>query len=109
MKKREGFVSNSSSASFVVYWRCLRHEEGENYGLDADEAIDGLFEWSKEIKDYLKENTVKTASEGTYKTTGWISMYNDIGDLPKEIAYLVLGLKIGIGYELVDISVENDY
>ena len=105
MKKREGFVSNSSSASFVVYWRCLEQEEGDS----VERVVDGLFEFSKEIKEYLKDNTQETSSAGTYKTTGWTSMYNDVGVIPQEVAYLVLGLKIGKGYELIDVNVEYDH
>ena len=70
MKKRNGFVSNSSSASFVVYWRCLKHDEGENYRLTVEGAVDALVRWNEELKKYLKENTSETASPGTYETTG---------------------------------------
>jgi len=108
MKKREGFVSNSSSASFVVYWRCLKQDEDENHSSDVDEAIDGIFKWSKEVSEYLKANTKETSSAGTYATTGWVSMYNDITDFPEEIAYLVLGLKVEAGFELIDVRVEQE-
>ena len=52
--------------------------------------------------------TTETSSDGTYKTVGWTSMYNGITDFPQELAYLVLGLKVSLGYELIDVRVEGE-
>jgi len=100
MKIRNGFVSNSSSASFVVYWRC-------NEAVNKDVDIGGLISGSH-LED-IKKCTESTASNGVYKTHGFTSMYNDENDIPAKLAYLVLALTIHRGkYELIDFNIEND-
>jgi len=99
MKIRNGFVSNSSSASFIVYWRKL---ESRNKELDISSFL------SYPIAAMVSDNTVETSAIGTYKTNGWTSMYNDATDIPDYICYLITALKTTGGYELIDIAVEDD-
>jgi hypothetical protein len=112
MKTRNALVSNSSSASFICYWRCLKINNGET--MPKKEAIKELTrEWNDddhllEITKELIKNTEDTSSAGTFKTTGFTSMYNDITDIPSFITHLVVGLKLEPGYELIDLHVDDD-
>lgn len=56
MKSRNGFVSNSSSSSFIVQWKCNMLEDDE--GIDRAiiylfdlVSFDGLDEFNEKLKD----------------------------------------------------------
>lgn len=74
MKIRMGFVSNSSSGSFIIHWRY------RNFGerISIEEAIKTLYMYSEIPRD-LVEKTVQNA-DGSFTTTFWSIMVNDAGD-----------------------------
>jgi len=115
MKTRNGFVSNSNSASFICYWRYLGRGGGEQLSLQ--DSIYKLFDCvdygngcigqcpsADELIKYSKE----TSSPGTFVTEMFTSMFNDITDIPTSFALLVTGLKLGNGFELIDLRVYCD-
>ena len=113
MKIRNSLVSNSSSASFICYWRCL-NTIGDD-PMDKDTAIKRLMnEYNdddiniKEMTKDLLTNSMNTSSKGTFKTEGFTSMYNSVEDVPKYLAYLLVALKSEEGYELIDFRTEED-
>jgi len=64
MKQRNGFVSNSSSSSFIIQWKCNLLEDGEG----VDTAMIYLFElfgtlYDEETGKKLKENWLDNLSE----------------------------------------------
>lgn len=106
MKSRQRFVSNSSSSSFICYWRSLK-------GNDLKLALYELFELypedhlCKKADDIIKHTDV-TNSEGTFKTSYFIPMYNSNFDIPEELAYLVAAINLEAGYELIDLISEGN-
>ena len=115
MKTRNALVSNSSSASFICYWRCLNTVDDEP--MTKTEALKRFTEcWKdgemdeKSMGGILDRYTVETAMPGTYCTKMIISMMNSIEDCPTVMAHLVAGL-VGHnedGYELVDFRIEGE-
>lgn len=108
MKTRNSFVSNSSSASFICYWRCLEPD------IDSlEDAVEKLIEsYDDETLRLCKSivsKTQRTKQDGTYKTKYWISMYNDIRDVPEEMKNLITAILLEIGFELIDVAEEAGY
>jgi len=119
MKFRTGFVSNSSSASFIVSWRCKNLDEGE--GLER--ALGTLFDlWDFEYnnkehkiewgeiskhdtgnwgsKSYMKRIVTDIAEhtedlgEGKFETVIWTSMMNDFRDFGPEIQHFLTAMAV---------------
>ena len=105
MKIRSGFVSNSSSASFIVKWRGESSEPD-----DIDEQLNTLFEYADEHRNdkYLwgiKQATVKKT--GCFQTTFYTSMFNGIDDFGQDAIRLVAA--VAINDQLIDATVIYDY
>jgi hypothetical protein len=103
MKIRKGFVSNSSSASFICHWKAPEiNRDGEKQTVDS--ALLDLFEildMDKEVflkegigsvGNSLKRNTEKR-EDGHMVTKYDISMLNDMMDVPEPMAHLIAALK----------------
>lgn len=93
MKTRHGFVSNSSSASFVIVWRCDTEQGSDGEALPLSEALDILWEFgSPKLKNKLIEKTV-VETNGSFRTTSNTSMFNDYSDFSSEIKELLFALE----------------
>ena len=82
MKTRNGFVSNSSSSSFVIHWSA--DMSGWEDLTFAEFVAKVLFDWGAErdVIDEVVKNTEKL-DDGTFETTYWTNMTNsalDYGD-----------------------------
>jgi len=111
MKIRHSLVSNSSSASFICYWRDLKYDEDSFITDSVKKIFDGWGDDKTEkIIEELSANTKETNSMGTFKTEYFTSMYNDLTDIPSELAYFVTGLKAKSkdGFELIDFTIDRD-
>jgi hypothetical protein len=96
MKIRSGFVSNSSSASFIIRWECYL-KNGDGNRLSMSDAIHILFDEysSNSVKSDLLpvEHALKCTSEhrpGVFTTHFYTSMYNgpcDFGDDAAQFAF----------------------
>jgi len=120
MKIRNGFVSNSSSASFIVKWKwkgdysseenmlaksllkifSMYHKCGDVTleELESDDfdfkKLDGIDEDGKERLEKIREMIKNTEEiDGWYVTMFWICMYNennDFGEVAKELMFYLL-------------------
>ena len=89
MKKRGGFVSNSSSSSFIVQWQCsLKDEdleveipelEGKN---DLEKAVSILLDFCDQgiIDDIISKTTEMSSGNNRYISTFHTIMHNSAQD-----------------------------
>ena len=95
MKIRRGFVSNSSSASFIVKWR--------KTGGDIDpqqnflELVEGDSYAASNLGRYVMEHSV--IANGWIETKDYTIMMNDMGDFSEEIKRLLMYLAVNKQFE----------
>lgn len=124
MKTRIGFVSNSSSASFIVTWRCrgLDSEDGIELALgslfdlwnfeydDEEHKIDwgeisehdtGFWGSKSSIKKIVTDIMEQTEDlgDGKFKTTIWTSMMNDFRDFGPNIQHFMMAMAVQNGLD----------
>lgn len=120
MKTRNGFVSNSSSASFVVVWRCLEdHDTLENtigklFGL----TFNSKQKVSWKTNGFNNKNLVADALEvekhthkrgKNYETFFSTVMYNDMDSFGTAPKSLLMALATNEGaFELLYSNVHED-
>ena len=122
MKTRNGFVSNSSSASFVVHWRMrTMGKEVTTLGAMAnlydvhsydsvEDKIDWDKNWTKEYKNTI-EYVVKTStknSDGSFTTPFFATCLNVYDDFGEEAKSLVLALVADQYFEIIDAITQED-
>jgi len=107
LKIRHKFVSNSSSASFIILWSNREHKS-----LTKEEAIKKLFDYSKFdsekklkiINDLIKQT--KATKTGKFKTEFFTSMFNDLECFGQPclqlLAYLCFNEEFEIEYKKVE-------
>jgi hypothetical protein len=82
MKTRQGFVSNSSSSSFIIHWSADTDDFGTGEDFTFAEFVNKvLFDWGadRSVVDEVVEKTKKLDDE-TYETTYWTCMTNSALD-----------------------------
>jgi len=120
MKTRNGFVSNSSSASFIVHWRMRTMGEDINIKLALSKLYD-LYSYDDENKDVvwdeynegfkdLFENAVKNTkqnADGSFTTEAFTGMLNDYDDFGEYVKSLVFAVVADEEFEIIDAKVER--
>ncbi len=111
MKIRNGFVSNSSSASFVIKWFI----DGDGPQLTDNpiyDAIKYVFDYSDDsLREEIERYTTIDKKRGIFTTHKWISMMNSHSDFGEAMAqfWLALSLRPELGVTVLHSSIENDY
>ena len=110
MKIRSGFVSNSSSASFVVKWRISDIDH-----LTVEEALEDILPWtSSELFKKIESNTVKDkdpSCRNTFTSSFFTTMMNSHADFDDSALLLWFALSVSPEKD-VDIlysNIEGDY
>lgn len=122
MKIRTGFVSNSSSASFVIHWRpktmgekvSLKEALSNIYGvtsykIETDE-VNWQDNWDKECQpkfEKTKEQT-KDNGDGTYTTHFCTSMMNTADDFGEVAKSFVFNMMLNDNFHIIDTKLESD-
>lgn len=124
MKQRNGFVSNSSSASFIVHWRV--RSMGDNYSIARALAKlfdiyssfeDDKFNWEKSEweasgwKDKIETLIEETRrnDDGTFTSSFFTSMMNSPEDFGEAAKSLVMGLVTNYDeFQIIDTKVEDE-
>ena len=121
MKYHRGFVSNSSSASFMAHWRkrtfgktvSIAQAVGDMFGVNFKEGTDEIDwenSWNKNDREKVESIIEKTIAnaDGTFTSTFWTSMMNSTDDFGDAAKSLVMGLVAGRDFELIDSKVDSD-
>jgi len=118
MKSRIGFVSNSSSASFVIHWRVRSY----GYDISVPDAIGRIFDvdYEEGIKGetwaedkYIDPMTnlnrfTHKNSDGSFTTIFGTTMFNDYEDFGKDAMFLCTALVGSDRFEIIDAKIEKD-
>ena len=121
MKVRDGFVSNSSSASFIVKWKA---KGAKTVNAAINDALDMFayqeetdsFDWQfgehdRDMVEEIAANT-KMIKKGEFESRFFTSMLNTNLDFGAAAAALALGLACGGRdngrVEMVKVEVERD-
>jgi hypothetical protein len=136
MKIRIGFVSNSSSASFVIRWQntydlCAKISKElteadrisislmylmDTGWMDVEDLSKVVGKNAVEEYDgyvgvmrYIFQNTKEIDKDtGLYESVFWTSMYNCFCDFGKFAAFLFLALELGTNATKISATVERD-
>ena len=114
MKQRNGFVSNSSSASFVVRWTWKGENIEKKTLEDAIKKILPMWMLDSEKKEFDGiYGEIKKALDGTrdndwfYETSFFTTMYNCAEDFGPAAALFVVEL-LANDFK-IDVSIEEDH
>ena len=129
MKSRNGFVSNSSSASFVIHWKfrdfgdkidineCLsKMYDLGSVAPDVEMMQDGQFVWEniyedcqehKDVVEYIKKESFRNI-DGTFTTSFFTPMMNSHEDFGEAAQSFVLGLVTNDDFQIIDSKVNRD-
>ena len=93
MKVRNGFVSNSSSASFVIIWQPRQNINSQSFRED----VENLFRYNNKSNYYISEvmkHTNEVQKEDFYHTSFFTSMFNGIDDFGEAAKALLFATTI---------------
>jgi hypothetical protein len=89
MKIKEDFVTNSSSASFIMTFAAG--------GKDFNEFQDTMNSFLEMYKDNTRKelrfwdgSNIEEVAPGVFQIEEWTSMYNDIDDIPDYMKYIII-------------------
>lgn len=125
MKVRMGFISNSSSGSFIMHWRMRTMGKevtkeraiglifGSFFKDDGSGSIDWENTWNKDRNDVVRDAMDKTDQnmDGSFTTTFWTSMVNsgdDFGETAKSMLICLMTNEDNL-FEIIDTKTEGDY
>lgn len=122
MKVRSGFVSNSSSASFVVHWRiktmgkettilgALANLYGVHSYDESKDTINWEKTWTTDSKKTIEYtvNMSKLNKDGSFTTSFGTICLNVHDDFGEDAKSLVLGLVANPNFEIIDAIIEED-
>lgn len=95
MKIKIDYVTNSSSASYMLYIE----SEDDNLESFKDSLSKWIDNWtnynSKErVARFYNPSDVEQISSNTFLITDWTSMHNDFGDIPKYMHDLIFSMVV---------------
>ena len=94
MKQRNGFVSNSSSASFIIRWSKRDCEDRVVRDVDLGECLEELGFYPECNTRVFAENSTRQDDDGYFITDQFTAMLNTQEDFGLEMNALVAALVI---------------
>jgi hypothetical protein len=123
MKTRTGFVSNSSSASFVVVWEYACFEENDSttnilstllalehlYDAESDTVkFDESYHQAQQWFEAISQNTKRSPCH-KFESRFFTSMFNDYSDFERGASLLCMALISNPRAKIIGCKIENDW
>jgi len=89
MKIKNDFVTNSSSASFIMIFSA----PGKTIEEFTEQLNDFIESYKKETEDQMRfwdATNITELDDGKFKIEEWTSMYNYLSDIPKYMQYIMV-------------------
>lgn len=106
MKVRAGFVSNSSSASFIIKWKHKRNKE-----MTLKEALD-VMEHEYMFEDGMTRTGIEKLTEdigdGKFKTEFFTSMMNSADNFGEIAKSFLINIFTSDDFEIFDYRIDKD-
>jgi len=103
MKTRSSLVSNSSSASFVILWRCLSDIDDKEEALKILTRYNDMLDRSREDLKIHTEHLKADIFETRFNT----SMMNSMSDFGDAAAHFFLELSNNDKFEIIRTRIED--
>jgi len=125
MKIKDGFISNSSSASFVIRWRCHSNYDPMNVGYAACLLLDAMYLYDvdtdkvredperhyedvQNVVKWIVDNT-KVVKDNVFETSDYTTMMNSVMDFASEVRTMAFALMNDTrNFEVLYNNIESD-
>ena len=107
MKVRRGYVSNSSSASFIIHWKSRNNRE-----MSLEDAIEIMkreyfFGEYGMTKEYI-EKVTKEDGDGRFTTEFFTSMMNSGDSFGEQAKSFLINIMTSDDFEIYNFKVDKD-
>jgi len=93
MKIKNDFVTNSSSASFILTLKPAEKMDFAEFSTKFGEFIQKMIEWNPREFENMRfwdgSHIIQTAPD-KFELIDWTSMYNDLYDIPRYMRHILL-------------------
>ena len=94
MKIKKGFITNSSSANFIITIRTKTDKTIEEFKTMFNRFLDNYknnhYNESITNLQFWNPNSIIKITDTIFEIYDWVSMYNDYDDIPHYFRYLLL-------------------
>jgi len=113
MKIKNDFVTNSSSASFILTIKPNEEMNLDEFRDRFNEYIDTIKRWNPKLSSmrFWDGINIKQSNNNEFVVEEWTGMYNDIYDIPPYMSYILIADQVEDmldWFKVVKFEIEND-